>query len=137
VTDDIAHDLRSPLSRLRQALEGALARPREKEADARAFDHALAELDTVLATFAALLRIARIESSGREGFAAVDLSALAASLADIYAPVAEEAGRSLATRIAPGITVEGDVALLRQAVANLLDNALAHGGPHVTLTVGP
>jgi signal transduction histidine kinase len=137
VTDDIAHDLRSPLSRLRQALEGALARAREPEADARAFEHALAELDTVLATFAALLRIARIESSGREGFAAVDLSALAASLAEVYAPVAEEAGRSLAARIAPGITATGDAALLRQAIANLLDNALAHGGPHVTLTVGP
>lgn len=136
VTDDIAHDLRSPLSRLRQVLEGALARPRDPSEDGRILEQALAELDTVLATFAALLRIARIEAGGREGFARVDLSALAASLAEAYAPAAEEAGRAFETRIAPGITLEADAALLRQALANLLDNALAHGGQRIVVELG-
>lgn len=137
VTDDIAHDLRSPLSRLRQMLEGRLARPRDPAEDGAVLERALAELDSVLATFAALLRIARIEASGREGFARVDLSGLVAGLAELYGPVAEEAGRRLETRIAPGIAVAGDAALLRQAIANLLDNALAHGGPQIALELCP
>jgi len=134
VTDDIAHDLRSPLSRLRQLLEGALAAPREPTRDAAMLEQALAELDSVLASFASLLRIARAESGVlREGFAELDLSALLASCTEIMGPVAEEAGRALRSDIPPGITLPGDAALLRQAVVNLLENAILHGGPHITL----
>jgi signal transduction histidine kinase len=140
VTDDIAHDLRSPLSRLRQLLEAALARARAPEADAATLEQALAELDSVLASFAALLRIARAESGVlRQGFVKLDLSALVADCAEILQPVAEEAGRSLQVAVAPGITMTGDAALLRQAVVNMLENAILHGGPHVafSLRAGP
>jgi signal transduction histidine kinase len=138
VTDDIAHDLRTPLSRLRQRLESALAAPRDAVADEATFAATLEELDRVLATFAALLRIARAESgAARAVFAPVDLSALAATMAETYVAVAEDRGRDLATEIAPGITITGDAALLRQAIANLLDNALLHGGQHVALRLRP
>lgn len=138
VTDDIAHDLRTPLARLRQRIESALASARDPDADAATLEESLTELDQVLATFAALLRIARAESGApRAGFRPIDLSGLVGAVAEAYEAVAEEAGRTLSQDIAPGIGMDGDAALLRQAVANLLDNALVHGGPHVGLRLGP
>ena len=140
VTVDVAHDLRGPLSRLRQRLEAALARARDPEADGAAFEAALAELDTVLATFAALLRIAQLEAGPplppREA-PVVDLSALVATLAEAYEVVAEEAGKRLEVLVAPGQRVHGDAALLRQLLANLMDNALAHGGGAVRVALHP
>ncbi len=135
-TASVAHDLRSPLFRLRQQLEAAAARPRESEADTRTLETSLAELDGVLATFSALLRIAQVEAGlTGAGLEAVDLSALAGDVAELYAAVAEDAGQCLRTRLAPGQRVRGDPALLRQAVANLVENALAHGGPGVQVEV--
>lgn len=127
VTDDIAHELRSPLSRLRQGLESGA--PREA---------LLAELDGVLASFAALLRIARAESGAlAAGFRPVDLSALCEDAAETFGAVAEEAGKTLEARIAPGVSRPGDAALLRQAVANLLENAITHGGARIVLELRP
>jgi signal transduction histidine kinase len=138
VTDDVAHDLRSPLSRLRQRLEAALARARDPAADGETLEGALAELDQILSTFAALLRIARTEAgAGREGFASLDLSVLAAEVVDIYLPVAENAGRRIEPAIAPGQRVSGSALLLRQALANLLDNALNHGAGTIQVSLRP
>jgi signal transduction histidine kinase len=130
VTDDIAHDLRGPLQRLRQMLEGA--------GDDPVLDAAIAELDTVLETFAALLRIARAEAGAgiRED---LDLSALVSKVAEAFAPVAEDAGRPFLIEVTPGLRLRGDPALLQRMLANLLDNAMVHGAGaiKVTLSEGP
>lgn len=127
VTDDIAHELRAPLSRLRQTLEGG----GDREA-------AIAELDSVLAQFAALLRIARAESGAlAAGFRPLDLSALCRDAAETFGAVAEEAGKALEARIADGVMLHGDAGLLRQALANLLENAIGHGGARITLELVP
>jgi signal transduction histidine kinase len=134
VTDDIAHDLRGPLQRLRQGLEETQAGRHDDPVLAMA----ITELDAVLETFASLLRIARAEA-GAGTRKVLDLSALVTSVAEAYQPVAEEAGRSLSTIIAPGVTINGDAALLARMLANLLDNALTHGAGaiRVSLAAGP
>jgi signal transduction histidine kinase len=140
VTVDVAHDLRGPLSRLRQKLEAALVRARDPNADGAAFEAALAELDTVLATFTALLRIAQLEAGPPlppQEAPVVELSALVTTLAEAYAVVAEEAGKRLEVQVAPDQRLHGDAALLRQMLANLIDNALTHGGQAVRVVLRP
>ena len=134
VTDDIAHDLRGPLQRLRQGLEEAVA----QRGDDPALITAVTELDAVLGTFAALLRIARAEA-GAGARQTLDLSALVTAVAEAYAPVAEEAGRRFGIDVVPGLELRGDPDLLGRMVANLLDNALAHGAGaiSVSLAAGP
>ncbi len=127
VTNDIAHDLRTPLSRLRLRLEGVRAGARSPVDYEAATDHAIAEIDAVLGTFNALLRIAQIESgSRRAGFATVDLSALTQSIVETYVQVAEDQGHTLTATIAPDITILGDRELLAQLLVNLVENALCH-----------
>lgn len=135
VTDDIAHDLRTPLTRLRTRLDAAAAAP-----TAEAIAAAQREADALLDIFAALLRIAQVESGTRRaGFTRADLSAIAAAVAEVYAPAAEDRGQVLATDIAPGVTLPGDPALLTQMLANLVENAVRHGraGGRVALTLTP
>ena len=136
---DIAHDLRTPLTRLRRRLETARTRP---PADAAQLDgmlgEALAEIDELLVIFQALLRIARIESGeAREGFVAIDLAALLGDLAEAYAPVAEAEGRLLGLDAGAGAVVRGDRELLVQALVNLIENAIrhTHAGAHIRLGV--
>ena len=137
VTDNIAHDLRSPLSRLRQKLEAAQAAARNPAADAQTLAEASAELDAGLATFASLLRIARAEAGLRTTAPTLlDLSALATGMAETFTAVAEEQGQHLLASITPGLSLKGDAALLRQALANLIENAMLHGGPGVTIRLG-
>jgi signal transduction histidine kinase len=140
VTVDVAHDLRGPLSRLRQRLEAALARVRDPNADAAAFEAALTELDTVLGTFTALLRIAQLEAGPPlppQEAPVVELSVLVTTLAEAYAVVAEEAGKRLEVQTAPDQRLHGDAALLRQMLSNLMDNALTHGGQRVRVMLHP
>ena len=127
VSNDIAHDLRTPLAHLRQRLEAAAREADSVDAFRGAIERALADVDGVLATFAALLRIAQIESRQRRaGFATVDLSALLNTLTEDYRPVLEELGRRFDVAIAPGLRTHGDRALLTQLLVNLIENALRH-----------
>jgi len=127
VADNIAHDLRSPISRLRSRLEVSLMGETDADGYRRAMEDAIREADGILATFNALLEIALAEAGAvRDRFSPIDLSALAADAGDLYGPVAEDKGQSLAIGIEPGVTVPGNSHLLAQAVANLLDNAIKY-----------
>jgi signal transduction histidine kinase len=127
VSTDIAHDLRSPLSRLLHRLEAAQVRSRSVEAYRAAVDQAIAETNAILGTFAALLRIAQIEAGTRRAaFAQVDLSEIFGRVADAYVAVAEDRGQSLTAAIAPGLAIGGDRELLAQMLANLVENAITH-----------
>jgi signal transduction histidine kinase len=129
VTDDVAHDLKTPLSRLRTRLERALAEPSSGCARNDAIRGAIEEADRLLATFNALLSIAELESGARRDQSEpVDLSEVARSAAELYEPVVEEKGFVLAIGAEADLRICGDRHLLSQALANLLDNALKYAG---------
>ena len=124
VSNDVAHDLRTPLTRLRQRLEMSLSTEAERGV---AIEGALGDLDAILDTFAALLRIAQIEGGARRaGFRPIDLSAIAANIVEAFAPSAEDAQHSLVLDTAESLVVEGDPELLTQMLVNLVENALRH-----------
>lgn len=127
VSSDVAHDLRTPLSRLFQRLEDARTHAHSVAEYEAAVEGAMREADGLLETFSALLRIAQVEgASPRAGFREVNISAVAESVVDAYRPDAEEAAHLLIAEVAPGIVIQGDQELLTQAVANLVENALRH-----------
>jgi signal transduction histidine kinase len=127
VTNDIAHDLQTPLGRLRQTLETAHRRETTVEGHKAALDKAIDETNSILDTFGALLRIAQIETGARKAeFTRLDLTDIVASVAEIYQSVAEDEGLSLTTDIGPGIEIHGDRDLLTQMIANLVENAIRH-----------
>jgi signal transduction histidine kinase len=127
VSSDVAHDLRTPLSRLYQGLEDARAHATSVAAYESAIDAALGEAERLLETFSALLRIAQVEgASPRAGFRNVDLTAVTEAVCDAYRPDAEAAEHQLAATISQGVIVSGDQELLTQALANLVENALRH-----------
>lgn len=127
VSNDIAHDLRTPLARVRQQLEAGLDKAPEQAPLRAAVEQAVVEVDRLLGTFRAMLRIAQVEARQRKaGFEELDLSQVFADVAEIYHPVAEDRGHQLLTRIERGHTLRGDRALLTQMLANLIENALHH-----------
>lgn len=138
VSNDIAHDLRTPLARLRQRLESASAPGQDPAVQRAAIEQSIVEVDGVLATFGALLRISRIQARERQaGFAQINLSDLFASMADVYGPVAEDSGRSVNASVQPDLSFNGDRALLTQMLSNLIENAIHHTpeGTCITLSL--
>jgi signal transduction histidine kinase len=127
VSNDIAHDLRTPLTRLRQRLETAQRWARSVEEWRLAAQRCITDMDAILETFGGLLRIAQIESGMPvHRFAKVDLSELLRTLAEVYQPMAEEKEQLFTADIASGLTVWGDLQLLSQMIANVIENAMKH-----------
>jgi signal transduction histidine kinase len=136
VSSDIAHDLRTPISRLRQGLDALQRRPGTVVETQAAIEAALKEVDIIIDTFDALLRIAQIEGGARRAnFRRVDLSAILENLTAVYASVAEDRGHLFEVEIEKGCQLRGDRDLLTQLFANLIENALTHVPVPSTITV--
>jgi signal transduction histidine kinase len=138
VSDNIAHDLRTPLARLRNRLEELHLQSSGSGANPEGIEQAVAEADRLLNTFNALLRIARIESQhGEESFTAIAMGDLIRDVAELYEPLMEEKSQTLAMQLTGEVKLSGDRDLLFQAIANLLDNATkytpAGGGIRIEL----
>jgi signal transduction histidine kinase len=130
VSNAIAHDLRTPVTRARARLEDAALHATTREEMQAAIDRATAELDGIVAVFEALLRISEIEAgSRRAAFAPFDLAPVLQDLDELYRAVAEDKDLVLNTRIAGPLPILGDRELIQQAVVNLLDNAIKFSPP--------
>lgn len=125
VSDNVAHDLRTPLNRLRVRLEIA-ANNATDEKEKEEIEEAIADADGLLATFASLLRIARAEASLRRSFGPLQLGSIVEDVVDLYQPLAEEKGVEFSSNIDFSVTGWGDSNLVAQALANLTDNAVKY-----------
>jgi len=142
VTDNVAHDLRTPLNRMRSRIEVALMKDIDRAEARELLEATMRDADALISTFNALLSIARVEAgSERREQVSVDLSALARDVVELYEPLAEEKTIALGLEAPAPVTVEGDPQLLAQALANLVDNAIKYtpeGGSIVVRTrAGP
>ncbi len=128
VSDNIAHDLKTPLNRLRNRAEAALRDHGDRSSVARALERVIEDADDLIKTFDALLLIARLEASATAAsLEPFDLSLLVRDIAELYEPVADQAGHRVALKVPARICVRANRQLIGQAIANLLDNALKYG----------
>ena len=130
VTDNVAHDLRSPLNRMRNRLEVTLLQNNSPDEYRQVLERTITEADHLLTTFNALLMIARAEAGSlRESMTSVDPATILRDAAELYEPVAEESGSTLHVEAEDGLQVRGNRELLSQLITNLIDNAIKHGRP--------
>jgi signal transduction histidine kinase len=130
VTDSIAHDLRSPLNRLRNRLESVLRHVTPDSDESREIESAISETDRLIGTFNALLLITEAETGTiRETMTAVDLKSVIHDMAELYEPVAEEKGVKLDVATPATTVIDGNKSLISQALANLIDNAIKYTPP--------
>ncbi|MCP5421029.1 MAG: HAMP domain-containing protein [Gammaproteobacteria bacterium] len=135
VTDNVAHDLRSPLNRLRNRLDITLLEARTPDEYRSVLEQSIGETDEILKTFNALLSIAQAEAGIQRDWSQLDLATLVEDLADLYGALAEERGIAFHWSIESQAQVRGNRQLLAQALSNLLDNAVKYTptGGHIEL----
>jgi signal transduction histidine kinase len=133
VTDNIAHDLKTPLTRLRNRCEQALRTARGDGEYRAALEATIAESDELIRTFDALLMIARAESGqARDNMTEFDAAEIARDVGELYEPLAEQKGLALKVEASGAAPVRGNRELVSQALANLIDNAIKYAGPEAS-----
>jgi signal transduction histidine kinase len=138
VSDNIAHDLKTPLNRLRNRAEAALRSPEGPDAYREGLAKVIDEADELIRTFNSLLLIARLEGGVvAESMTEVDPAAVIRDVAELYEPAAEDAGLTLAVSAEPGLSLVANRELVSQAVANLVDNAIKYSAAAGTAPVSP